>query len=385
MKSLSHFNLSTCHGSRALIALVIASALGLAACSSSPDKPKPAELPPVVALLTAKLAWTAQVGPTNTTVTPMVVGTRVFLTGGAGTVVALDANTGQDLWRLNLGTPVSAGVGSDGQTAAVITQDNELVAITEGRVSWRVRLPARSFTAPLVAGARVFVLTADRAVTAFDAQTGARLWNQSRPGEPLVLRQSGVLLAVEDTLVVGLSGRLTGLNPLNGSIRWEAPVATARGTNEVERLVDLVGPVSRVGSSVCTRSYGSAVGCVDTRRGGVVWSKPAQGRTGVHGDDNLVFGSEADGRLLAWQRASGEQAWESSRLKYRDLTAPLAVGRVLAVGDGTGLVHLLSREDGSEMTRLSTDGSPVIAAPVLAGQVMVVQTRKGGVYAWRPQ
>lgn len=385
MKSLSHLNLSTRHGSRALITLVVASALGLSACSSSPDKPKPAELPPVAALLTAKLAWTVQVGPTNATVTPMVVGTRVFLADGAGTVVALDANTGQDLWRLNLGTPVSAGVGSDGQTAAVITQDNELVAITEGRVSWRVRLPARSFTAPLVAGARVFVLTADRAVTAFDAQTGARLWNQSRPGEPLVLRQSGVLLAVDDTLVVGLSGRLTGLNPLNGSIRWEAPVATARGTNEVERLVDLVGPVSRVGSSVCTRSYGSAVGCVDTRSGGVVWSKPAQGKTGVHGDDNLVFGSEADGRLLAWQRVSGEQAWESSRLKYRDLTAPLAVGRVLAVGDGTGLVHLLSREDGSEMTRLSTDGSPVIAAPVLAGQVMVVQTRKGGVYAWRPQ
>lgn len=385
MKSLSHLNLSTRHGSRALITLVVASALGLSACSSSPDKPKPAELPPVAALLTAKLAWTVQVGPTNATVTPMVVGTRVFLAGGAGTVVALDANTGQDLWRLNLGTPVSAGVGSDGQTAAVITQDNELVAITEGRVSWRVRLPARSFTAPLVAGARVFVLTADRAVTAFDAQTGARLWNQSRPGEPLVLRQSGVLLAVDDTLVVGLSGRLTGLNPLNGSIRWEAPVATARGTNEVERLVDLVGPVSRVGSSVCTRSYGSAVGCVDTRSGGVVWSKPAQGKTGVHGDDNLVFGSEADGRLLAWQRVSGEQAWESSRLKYRDLTAPLAVGRVLAVGDGTGLVHLLSREDGSEMTRLSTDGSPLIAAPVLAGQVMVVQTRKGGVYAWRPQ
>lgn len=385
MKRRPLLNLPTGHGARALIALAIASALGLSACSSSPEKPKPAELPPVAALLAAKLAWTAQVGPTSSMVTPMVVGPRVFLTGGEGTVVALDANTGQDLWRLNLGTPVSAGVGSDGQTAAVITQDNELVAIAEGRVSWRVRLPARSFTAPLVAGARVFVLTADRAVTAFDAQTGARLWNQARPGEPLVLRQSGVLLAVDDTLVVGLSGRLTGLNPLNGAIRWEAPVATARGTNEVERLVDLVGPVSRVGSSVCTRAYGSAVGCVDTSRGGVVWSKPAQGKTGVHGDDKLVFGTEADGRLLAWQRASGEQTWESSRLKYRDLTAPLSVGRVLAVGDSTGLVHLLSREDGSEMTRLSTDGSPVIAAPVLAGQVMVVQTRKGGVYAWRPQ
>ena len=44
-----------------------------------------------------------------------------------------------------------------------------------------------------------------------------------------------------------------------------------------------------------------------------------------------------------------------------------------------------SREDGSEMTRLSTDGSPILAAPVLAGDALVVQTRNGGVYAWRPQ
>ena len=47
-------------------------------------------------------------------------------------------------------------------------------------------------------------------------------------GEPLVLRQSGVLLAVEDTLVAGLSGRLVGLNPLNGTLRWEAPIANSR-------------------------------------------------------------------------------------------------------------------------------------------------------------
>ena len=37
------------------------------------------------------------------------------------------------------------------------------------------------------------------------------------------------MLAVGDTLVAGLSGRMVGLNPLNGSVRWEAPIATPRG------------------------------------------------------------------------------------------------------------------------------------------------------------
>jgi hypothetical protein len=105
----------------------------------------------------------------------------------------------------------------------------------------------------------------------------------------------------------------------------------------------------------------------------------------VHGDDRLLFGSESDGRFVAWRRDSGEPAWTIERLKHRELSAPLALGRVVAVGDNTGLVHLVSREDGSEMTRLSTDGSPVLVQPVLAGDALVVQTRNGGLYAWRPQ
>jgi len=331
------------------------------------------------------VAWSSQVGASHAALAPRAVAGRVFAAGSAGTVVALDASTGKDVWRLNLAQPIAAGVGSDGELAAVITQGNDLVTIRDGQEVWRVRLPARSFTAPLVAGKRVFVLTADRTVRAFDGQTGARLWVQSRPAEPLVLSQSGALLAVGDTLVAGLAGRLAGLNPLNGSIRWDVPVATSRGTNEVERLVDVVGPVSRVGSSVCVRAYSAAVACVDAGRGTVAWAQPAQGATGLHGDDRLVFGTESDGRVLAWQRTSGERGWEVDRLKHRGLTAPLAVGRVVAVGDSQGLVHLLSREDGSEMTRMTADGSAILVAPVLAGDALVVQTRNGGVYAWRPQ
>jgi hypothetical protein len=135
-------------------------------------------------------------------------------------------------------------VGSDGKLAAVVTTANDVVALADGKVLWRQKLPAQVYAAPLVAGARVFVLAADRSVTAFDGQTGRRLWTQQRPGEALVLRQAGVILAVGDTLVVGQAGRLVGMNPINGSARWDAPIATPRGTNDIERLVDLVAGVS---------------------------------------------------------------------------------------------------------------------------------------------
>lgn len=365
--------------------VVWAVVLVLAACSTSAEKPEPAALGPVTALLGTQLAWTAQVGPGAEQLAPLSFGGRVYAVGGDGTLAALDVDTGKDAWRVNLGTPLATGAGSDGETAAVITNNNELVAVVNGREIWRVTLPAQAFTAPLVAGRRVFVLTADRTVAAFDGRTGARLWSQAKSGEPLVLRQSGVLIAVGDTLVAGLSGRLTGLNPLNGTVRWEAPIATPRGTNEVERLVDIVGPVSRVGNSVCVRAYFAGVGCADASTGAVSWKQPAQGATGLHGDDKLVFGTESDGRVRAWKRDSGESAWTLDRLKYRVLSAPLAVGRVVAIGDSDGQVYLLSREDGSELTRLSTDGSAVVGAPVLAGQALVVQTRNGGVFAWRPQ
>ncbi len=357
----------------------------LVACSSGPAKVKPAELPPPAKKLSPQLLWSTQVGSSAAPLTPLSLQGRVYLVGGSGTVAAVDASTGRDLWRLNLATPLATGPGSDGQVTAVVTLSNQLVAIADNKVAWRVQLPAASYTSPLVAGRRVFVLTADRSVLAFDGQTGARLWAQSRPGEPLVLRQAGVLLAVGDTLLAGLSGRLVGMNPSNGTPRWEVQVATSRGTNEVERLVDLVGPVSRVGGSVCARAYNSAVSCVDADSGRSVWNKSSKGIVGVHGDAQLVLGSEADGKLVAWRRANGDKAWELDRLKFRELSAPLSLERLMVVGDDSGNVHLLSSADGSEMTRLTTDGSAIVAAPVLSGPALVVQTRNGGVFAWRAQ
>jgi outer membrane protein assembly factor BamB len=349
------------------------------------EKPKPAELQANPNLIGVRQAWTAKIGTVDFPMVMAVSGNVAALASSDGTVVGVEAGTGREQWRGTAGGPLAAGVGFDGSTAAVITRSNEVVALASGKEIWRQKLNALSTTPPLVAGARVFVLGSDRSVSAFDGGTGRRLWSQQRTGDPLVLRQAGVILAVGDTLVVGQGGRLVGLNPLNGTVRWEATIAAARGINDVERLVDLVGPVSRVGDSICARSYQTAVGCVDTARGQTAWTQKSDGAQGVHGDGATVFGTERDGKVVSWRRDNGQRAWTTERLLHRELSTPLALGRSVVVGDGFGFVHLLSREDGTLLNRLATDGSAIASAPVAAGSTLVVVTHNGGVYGFVPE
>lgn len=371
---------------RSVTLLVFLAALtGCSLWGGDSVKPKPMDLGPNVPVLGVRQAWTAKIGSMQSM--PLVADVRgsvVTLASSDGVVAAIDARTGGDVWRARLEEPLAAGVGSDGRWTALVSRGNEVVVLDAGREVWRQRLPSQVYTAPLVAGARVFVLGADRAITAFDVKTGHKLWNQSRPGEPLVLRQPGVLTAVGDTLVAGLSGRLVGLNPDNGIIRWEAPLASPRGTNDVERLVELVAPFSRVDQSVCVRAFQAAVGCVNTSRASVEWVQKANGGQGVHGNEQMLVGTESNGVVTAWRRTDGTRLWSSERLQHRKLTAPLLLGRSVVIGDDAGVVHLLSREDGTPLNRLQTDASGIAAAPVVAADTLVVVTRNGNVYGFRP-
>jgi outer membrane assembly lipoprotein YfgL len=332
-----------------------------------------------------KKAWTNQIGEVSTPLMASAHGQQVAVASTAGQLALIDAVSGRDVWRLNLGAPIQAGVGGDGQRFAVVTGNNQLVSIESGRVIWRQVLPALSYTPPLVAGDRVFVLTGDRSVSAFDGATGQKLWTQQRSGDPLVLRQAGLLMPLGDQLLVGWGGRLVALNPLSGAVRWETLVGSTRGTNEVERLVDLVAGASREGNSVCVRAFQAAVACVDGSNGRMAWSRAAQGHQGLDGDAQTVWGVESDGKLLAWQRASGAPLWTQEALRFRNLSLPLAWGQALVVGDQDGWVHAVSPKDGQPLQRIGTDGSAITGRPVAVGQTLVVVTRTGGVFGFRPE
>lgn len=365
-----------------VLALAATALIAVAGCSSS-NAPKPTPLGPEPTAMRVATAWSSRVGPVQF---PLQVGVskgRVGIASSDGTVALIDARTGADVWRSSAGAPLTAGVGTDGQTAAVVTILNEVVALGATGPVWRYRLATRSFTAPLVAGGRVFVLGADRSVTALDGETGRRLWVQTRPqSENLVVQQAGALLAIGNTLVAGFSGRLTGMNPANGSTVWEGVFAASRAANDIERLIDVVGPVSRVADSVCARAFQNAVGCIDAKAGHAVWTKNSAGVHGVGGDEQRVYGSESDGTVVAYSRARGEKLWSVETLRFRDVGAPVATAQAVVVADGQGYVHWLGRTDGEVLSRMQADPTGVAVAPVSVDGRVIIVGRSGQITAF---
>lgn len=365
---------------RRVAALLISGVL--AACSS--DKPKPAPLEAFTPRIAGRAVWSASIGAIEFPLGVAVRDGRFIAAASNGTVVALDADTGQEVWRAQAGAGLSAGVGSDGRFSSVVTRDNEVVTFESAQVRWRQRVPARVLTPPLVAGERVFVLAVDRSVHAFDAVDGRRLWTYARPGDALTLAQAGVLVAARNQLLVGQGGRLVALDPLRGTVVWDLPLATTRGTNEVERLADLVGPPVRHGNSLCVRAFQSAVGCVDLVRPAVTWTRNNAGARAIGGTAERVFAADASDRITAWSSATGELAWTNERMVHRGLSGALAVGPTVVFGDAEGQVHFLAVQDGSLQLRLPTDGKPVVGTPALSGQTILVATRGGALHAFRP-
>ena len=145
-----------------------------------------------------KSAWMLQLGGTNVETTPIVVDGMMFVTGPLNTVTALDARTGQTIWKYNRKLPQVAshctvmtnrGLAVLGDRLYLATLDMHLVALNakSGNIIWDVetddyRKGLSNTHAPLAIDEKIIIgVTAGECaltgyVDAFDAATGKKLW-----------------------------------------------------------------------------------------------------------------------------------------------------------------------------------------------------------------
>jgi outer membrane protein assembly factor BamB len=167
----------------------------------------------------------------------------------------------------------------------------------------------------------------------------------------------------------------------NGGPRWEVAVGDPRGATELERIADVSGLPVLVGREVCAVAYQGRLGCVDASSGATRWAKEFSSEVGLGTDERNVYGADERGNVNAFTYDSGVSVWRNNTLANRRLAAPVAVGRVVAVGDYQGYMHFLSREDGAILARSATDGSQVIGTPAVTGKTVIFQTQAGTVAA----
>ncbi len=334
--------------------------------------------------LTIHKQWSVSVGKAGSFLfVPAVASGSVFAASADGTVVRINAKTGEVLWRINAGTTLTAGVGSDGSTVAVVGSKGNIRAFDgNGKSIWEAQAPSAVLSAPAVGQGLVVVRSIDNSVTAYSAEDGTRRWSVVRPLPSLTLRSApGIVLNGQSAIVAQPGGRLASLALNNGGGRWEIAVADPRGTTELERIADVSGIPAVGDNDVCVTSYHGRIGCFDLPNGNVRWAKDFSSDVGVSLSDRYVFAADDKGQVDQFARDTGALLWQNVDLAYRGLSVPIAAGSAVAVGDYQGYIHFLSVADGHLVARTSTDGSPVLPTPVAAGSAVIFQTQDGTLVA----
>ena len=240
---------------------------------------------------------------------------------------------------------------------------------------------------PLVGNGLVVVRTVDGQIVAFNALTGEQRWNYRNRAVPLNLRvSSGMTFAGDAAVLAGFpGGAFAAINLQTGDNYWQTPVSYPKGVTEVERINDVTGPPTLIGSQTCAVTFQGQIGCFDANSGRALWEKAFSSASGLAQDDHLVVAADDWSVVSAFDANNGTQLWKSDKLKNRELGVPFLLGRAAVLGDYQGFVHFLSTDDGALVARMKTDGSAISSAPVLAGDTLVVQTRDGGLYGFRPR
>jgi outer membrane protein assembly factor BamB len=370
--------------------LLLAAVSLLSACSTlnpfSSKAPKPAELVSFQPDAELRSLWQVRVGSAGGYVFhPAVIEGDVYAAAHDGSLMRV--SDGRVVWRANPGARLSAGAGSDGRVAAVVTVGGEVVAFdaSNGVERWRASAGAEVLAPPAVTAAAVVVRASDHRVTGFDVNDGRQLWTFERATPPLALRSSAGMLSDGRVAIVGYpGGKLVALDTVNGAPLWELTVATPRGVTELERITDVAGTAVVSRREICAVAFQGRATCFDLESGNAIWSREFSSAVGMDRDTRLVFITDAADAVHALDAFSGANVWKQDAMTRRKVSRPVALDDFVAVGDLDGYVHLLHRETGRFAARTRVDSSAIVAGPQrLPGQQrFVVQTRDGSLAAY---
>jgi len=347
------------------------------------DPPEPlAEIKPTAE---TKLLWQAKLSAAGRyEFSPVVEAGYAYAASADGEILKLDVTSGSQLWRINAGEKLSAGVGVGGSLVLVATQSGYIYAYDlAGKLQWKSKLSSEALSVPRYFDGLVIVRTGDSRIFGINANDGSRKWVYDRATPALTLRSSAGVIVDGGAVYAGFAGgKLVAVRADNGKLLWEASVAQPKGVTEIERIADITSLPVVDGPLIYAVAYQGKVAAVDRTSGRIVWNRDISSLTGLSAEDARIFVSHAIGSVYALDYSNGKTFWRQAALKSRQLSTPVPMNSFIALGDVEGYVHFLSREDGALASRIKTSESPIMPYMALINSTsLIAQARDGGLYA----
>ena len=315
--------------------------------------------------------WSVDVGngqgDNYTEITPTIAGRVIFAASENGTVLAVNLDSGDVLWRSRLDERlITGGVGAGGGLVIVGSRDAEVIALDQstGETVWVGQVTSEVVAQPIANEDIVVVQTVDDKVTALDNVSGEQRWIYESTQPPLTLRgTSRPVFTPADTVVAGFSnGTLVSVSADDGVWRWEERVAVPEGRYDIDRVIDIDGDLVLDGNRIFASSYQGNLIALDVATGRIVWGlQDASSYHGIaQGFGNLYYCND-ESHVVAVRDESEDIVWRNEDLQHRNITAPTAISNYVAVADFEGYVHLISQIDGRIVGRSRVDDDGVRA------------------------
>jgi outer membrane protein assembly factor BamB len=331
---------------------------------------------------------------------PIIAGGRLYVTDADGDLTALDANSGNQIWRVRVAAPEEDSVAIGGGVAAgdrllyVTTGFGEVLAVdpANGGLVWRSEVGSPIRSAPMVVDGRVYAANVQNEGFALDAATGRELWRHTG-----LLESAGLLGGASPSVTTGAvlvpysSGEVYALRPESGRVLWSDSLVSLTRTEGLASLSDIGAAPVVDGDLAFVGSNGGRFVALDVRTGARAWEREIGTVHAAAVSGNTVFVVSLDQQVVALDRTSGAVRWIYQLPRYRnpeDRIGPIVwAGPVLAGGD-----LVLASSEGQLIAIDAASGQPAGAAdlpdgtavaPIVANGTLYVLTDDGRVTAYR--
>ena len=350
-------------------------------------------------------AWSVNIGSgTGDTewliVQPILADGRIYTMDAETEVAALNAESGDQIWRVEL-TPdseeeghVGGGLAYEDGKVFVTTGFAQVISLDakKGNVIWRRNLDVPLRTAPTVRNNRVYVLTLTNKLFALNGSTGETLWTHSGIEEPTNFL-GGASPAVDSGVVVVTysSGEVIALKVENGQQLWTDSVSGGRRINSTTTLSTIRGrPIIDRGLVFVIGNSGLLT-AINLRTGRRVWNRNFGGIESPWVAGDFLFLLTNTSELVALSRQTGNIHWVRRLSKWQNpenktnrimWTGPILTSDRLIVAGSSGEALSISPYNGQTLGRVEMPGGVTIG-PIVARDTLYFLSDDADLVAYR--
>lgn len=349
--------------------------------------------------------WSADIGDGSSRVaqliaSPVVASGLVYTMDVEATVSAFDADTGKLVWRSRLAPKgmddgvLGGGLAWGGGQLFATTGFAEIIALDgqTGTEIWRRGLNGPIRAAPTLFRGRVFVMTIANETYALDATDGKVLWNHIGITETAGLLGGASPTADGSTILASSSsGELVALRFENGRMVWSDSMTALHRVDPISTIAHIRGrPVIDRGRVIVTANSGRTF-AIDLRTGTRLWERRLGSGSSPWVAGDFIYIVTNTGELVNLSRKTGGIKWVTQLPRFKDpedregpifWSGPVLAGDRLLIGGSNGEVWSVSPYTGKLLGRIKLRGA-VYLQPVVANDTVYILTDEAKLFAFR--